>query len=60
MGRTTNGAGASLGELITAAFDRAENITPDPRVAARLASLSIARLLLRSNRMDCARKLRRS
>ena len=60
MGRTTNGTGVSLGELIAAAFERAEDVAPNPRVAARLASRSIARLLVRSNRLDCARKLRRS
>ena len=60
MGRTTNGTGPSLGELIVAAFERAEDIAPNPRVAAQLASRSIARLLVRSNRLDCARKLRRS
>ena len=60
MGRTTNGTGPNLGELITAAIERAEHITPNSRVAAQLASRSIARLLVRSNRLDCARKLRRS
>jgi hypothetical protein len=60
MGRTTNATGPSLGELIVAAFERAEDIAPNHRVAAQLASRSIARLLVRSNRLDCARKLRRS
>ena len=60
MGRTTNGTGPSLGELTVAAFERAEDIAPNPRLAAQLASRSIARLLVRSNRLDFARKLRRS
>ena len=60
MGRTTNGTGASLGELIVAAFQRAEDVASNRRVAAKLASRSIARLLVRSNRLDCARMLRRS
>ena len=60
MSRTTNGTGATLGDLIVAAFDRAEDVAPNHRIAARLAGRSIARLLVRSNRLDCARKLRRS
>jgi hypothetical protein len=60
MGRTTNGTGASLGELIAAALQRAEDVAPNRRVAAKLASRSIARLLVRSHRLDCARMLRRS
>jgi DNA-directed RNA polymerase sigma subunit (sigma70/sigma32) len=36
MGRTTNGTGVSLGDLIAAAFARAEAIAPTPRAAAKL------------------------
>jgi hypothetical protein len=60
MSRTTNGTGPSLGDLIASAFDRAEDIAPNHRIAARLASRSVARLLVRTNRLDFARKLRRS
>jgi hypothetical protein len=59
MGRTTNGTALTLGDVVATMFAHAEVITPDARVAARLASRSLARLFFRSNRMDCVRKLRR-
>ena len=60
MGRTTNGTASNLGELIVAAFERAEDVAPNPASRRNWRAARIARLLVRSNRLDCARQLRRS
>jgi hypothetical protein len=47
----------SLGELVAAAFDRAELVTTDPEVAATLATRTLGRWLGRTGRPDLARRL---
>jgi hypothetical protein len=47
----------SLGDLVAAAFDRAEVVTTDPQVAATLASRTVGRWLGRTGRPDIARAL---
>jgi hypothetical protein len=46
-----------LGDLVTAAFDRAATVTSDPRVAAELAARTTARWLTRTQRLDLLRAL---
>jgi hypothetical protein len=47
-----------LGDLIAAACDAAELVSPDPRVSARLATRIVERRLARAHRSDLARRLR--
>jgi hypothetical protein len=47
----------SLGELIAAAFDRAEVVTADPSVVADLATRTVGRWLGRTGRSDIAEQL---
>jgi hypothetical protein len=47
----------SLGELIAAAYDRAEVVTAEPSVVADLATRTVGRWLGRTGRSDLARQL---
>ncbi len=47
----------TLDDLIAAAFDRSGLVTSNPKVAAELASRTIARWLARTGRVDLARLL---
>jgi len=42
---------AQLGELVVAAFDGAARYSTDPRVASRLATQVVARMLRRARRL---------
>jgi hypothetical protein len=47
----------SLGELVAAAFDRAEVVTAEPSVVANLATRTVGRWLGRTGRVDLAEQL---
>ena len=47
----------SLGELIAAAFDRAEVVTAEPSVVADMATRTVGRWLGRTGRSDLAQQL---
>ncbi len=57
MTRTPKKSSLRLGDLVAAAFDRTEVVSPDRRQAANLASRTVARWLARMNRPDIAREL---
>jgi hypothetical protein len=48
---------ASLGDVIAAAYERAEAVTSDPERASRLAAAAVVRLLVRTGNVRAARKL---
>jgi hypothetical protein len=58
MTPTTRPTVVSLGDLVAAAVDAADTVTPDPRVAAQLATRTVARRLARARRLDLTRQLR--
>ena len=53
----SNDNGLVLGDLVAAAFDRAQTVTSDPEVAALLASRTMGRWLARTQREDLVQKL---
>jgi hypothetical protein len=56
-GEAERGKVISFGELVAAAFDRAEVVTTDPGVAATLATRTVGRWLGRTGRPDIADRL---
>ncbi len=53
-GKPVEGKVVSFGELVAAAFDRAEIVTSDPDVVANLATRTVGRWLGRTRRADVA------
>jgi hypothetical protein len=60
MRSNASSAPLTLDDLIEAAFERASLVTADRKVAAELASRTVARWLARTGRRDLVRLLRSS
>ena len=57
MKTKTSSARYQLGELIATAYEEAQRVTPDARLAAQLAAATVTRWLSQLGRPDLARQL---